>query len=129
MFFAIDGQADAGWQAVPLGSISIAETSVYVFAACLPSYRTFFTQSKGRFGTTTGGSAHGKPSFYSSTKSTELKSLDRATKGFSRLTHDEKDIGVNSKYSGDASEEELVVSPDTRSIQVHTSFVVKNERK
>jgi hypothetical protein len=126
MFFAIDGQTDSGWNAVPLGCITIAETSVYVFAACLPSYRAFFTIAKGRYGTSA-GSSRGKPGLYNSSKSMELKSIDKSK--FSRLTHDEKNAGlhVHTRGSG-ASEEELVPSPGgPRSIQIHTSLKPTNE--
>lgn len=128
MFYRIDGQADSGWQAVPLGSISIAETGVYVIAACLPMYRPLLRRAAGRIGTTLVGSGGSQPIYGSSSKSTELRSLGKSEKGFSRLEHDEKaKVAVSQYRGGEYSEEQLVAPGGLRDIQVQRSFHISSQ--
>ena len=130
MFYQIDGQADAGWKAVPLGSISIAETGVYVIAACLPIYRSLLRRAASRMGTSANSSRGTKGAYGSSNKSMELRSLGKPEKGFARLQHDEKTNGTTSHYTvDDTSDEQLVVPAGSRDIQVQRSFHISSHAK
>lgn len=81
IFYSIDGQTDGSWVATRLGSISIAETGVYVFAACLPIYRSLYRSIKTRAGTTFGTGA-GYTSERRDGSDLKMKSLSKSQKGF-----------------------------------------------
>jgi len=128
MYYKIDGQADAGWKAVPLGSISIAETGVYVIAACLPMYRSLFRRAVGHIGTSLGRS-RGTQGIYGSNRSTELRSLGKSEKGFARIQHDELASSTFPKGRGSDTSDERLVSPDgRREIQVQRSYIVDSQQ-
>jgi hypothetical protein len=131
MFYKIDGQADAGWKAVPLGSISIAETGVYVIAACLPMYRSLLRRASEHLGSSLGGSRGTKGVYGSSTKSTELRSIGKSEKGFARLDPNEKANNTFIEYKGsaDTSDEQLVVPDSVGDIQVQRSYFVSSQQK
>jgi hypothetical protein len=131
MYFKIDGQADAGWQAVPLGSVSIAETGVYVIAACLPMYRSLLKTAVERVGTTFGGSRKTQTGYGSGSHSTELRSLGKSEKGFSRLDEEKsKTTTTVSQYrvGPDYSDEQLVPA-GMNDIQIQRTFDVSSQRK
>jgi hypothetical protein len=81
IFYSIDGQTDGSWVATRLGSVSIAETGVYVLGACLPIYRSLYRSIKSRGGTTF-GSRSGFASERRDGTSVKLKSLHKSQKGF-----------------------------------------------
>ena len=81
IFYSIDGQTDGSWVATRLGSISIAETGVYVLGACLPIYRSLYRSIKSR-----GGTAFSSRSGFASERrdrsAVKLETLHKSQKGF-----------------------------------------------
>ncbi|KAH7121301.1 hypothetical protein B0J11DRAFT_491377 [Dendryphion nanum] len=118
-FMQIDGQTDGAWVAVRLGCVSIAECSIYIIAACLPVYRSLLRNIKNRSGSSLGKKGY---SSGSRSKDTELRSIGKHEKGFSKLG-DSKPSGIITTTPDSSSDfRQHVNSPND--IKVQRQFYV-----
>ena len=93
--------------------MSIAESGVYLIAACLPVYRSLLRVAKRDGGTTNSRITFGSKSLDGS----ELANLGRSGRGFSRLDRDESKSSYNGAAYTSPESDEMLVDPHTIKVQ------------
>jgi len=124
-FYETNELIDPTWSSAKLGCISIVEASVYLIAACLPTFRPLLTSFRSHVGLSTIGSRVAKRDTsqqYLSGHSKHAKGYDNGSlDGFKRLANEEQTIKDNS--SADLSGYEMV-----NKIRVKQDFVMSTTR-
>lgn len=113
VFHSINSQTDGNWVAAKLGCMSIAESGVYLIAACLPVYRSLLRIAKRDDRTSSSRTPFGSKNMDAS----ELTNLGRSGKGFSRLDKEEDKSYFNGATYNSPDSDEMLVNPHAIKIQ------------
>jgi hypothetical protein len=123
IFKSINSQTDGNWVAAKLGCISIAESGVYLIAACLPVYRSLFRVVKRSDRVGSSRLPYGSKNAGDS----ELADLGRSARGFSRLDKGRGNFSVSAATYTSPDSDELLVRPH-ESIKVQREFTVTTHK-
>jgi hypothetical protein len=122
IFRSVNSQTDGNWEAARLGCISIAESGVYLIAACLPVYRSLLRVVKKKERTGTPRATYGSKNLAGS----ELVNLGRSARGFARLDNEGNKVGVSTAPYGSPDSDEMLVHP--HDIKVQREFTVTADK-
>lgn len=123
IFHSINSQTDGNWVAARLGCISIAESGVYLIAACLPVYRSLLRTVKRSDRMGTSRVPYGSKNMDSS----ELANLSRSARGFSRLDKEAGGFSVTAAPYRSPDSDEMLVHPHDI-IKVQREFTVTTDK-